>query len=72
MADLILRACNSHEQLRKAVKGLLSIVYESEGVAGYHLNGTVATWDEFNFEVGNAEMALAAAEARSPGRGESS
>ena len=30
-----------------ALDGLLSITQDSTGVAGYHLNGNVAEWDEF-------------------------
>ena len=40
-----------------ALEGLLGIVQESTGVAGWHLNGDVAGWDEFE-EVRAAEEAL--------------
>ena len=35
------------DALRVALENLLCITYDSEGVAGYHLNGAVANWDEF-------------------------
>lgn len=41
-----------------ALEGLLGIVQESTGVTGWHLNGDVAGWDEFE-EVEIAEEALA-------------
>lgn len=44
-------------QLREALKGFIGIVADSSGVAGYHLNGKVAKWDEFD-EVINADKAL--------------
>ena len=43
----------------EALEGLLSITSESYGVTGYHLNGEVAEWGEFE-EVAAAEEALAA------------
>lgn len=42
----------------EALEGLLAIVSESFGVAGYHLNGKQAKWSEFE-EVEMAEEALA-------------
>lgn len=33
--------------LLDALRGLLAIVSDSDGVAGYHRNGEVAAWDEF-------------------------
>ena len=44
-------------KLVEALEGFLSIVDESEGVAGYHLNGDIAKWGEFE-EVAMAEEAL--------------
>ena len=49
------RAANGHSAqsigmvgaLVTALDGLLSITQDSTGVAGYHLNGNVAEWDEF-------------------------
>ena len=43
----------------EALEGLLAIVSDSFGVAGYHLNGEVAEWGELE-EVAAAEEALAA------------
>ena len=31
-------------ELLEALQGLLAIVGDSQGVAGYHLNGEIATW----------------------------
>lgn len=45
------------DELIQALRGLLSIVDESDGVAGYHLNGEIAEWDEFS-EVAEAEKVL--------------
>ena len=44
--------------LVEALEGLLAIVSDSSGVAGYHLNGDIAQWSEFE-EVEMAEEALA-------------
>lgn len=41
-----------------ALEGLLAIVSDSSGVSGYHLNGDIAKWCEFE-EVAMAEEALA-------------
>lgn len=35
-------------ELLEALDGLLSIIDDTEGVHGYHSNGNVALWDEFN------------------------
>src|SRR5690606_1108508 len=43
--------------VEQALASLLAIVNESKGVAGYHLNGKVADWDEFP-EVDEARAAL--------------
>lgn len=55
-----------NEQLYSALEGLLAITRDSQGVAGYHLNGVVAKLDEFE-EVSVAEAAIAAAEAAKGG-----
>ena len=44
-------------KLVEALEGLLAIVSDSSGVAGYHLNGDIAQWSEFE-EVEMAEEAL--------------
>ena len=44
-------------ELLEALKGLLAIVNESEGVHGYHLNGDTAYWSEFE-EIRFAEMVI--------------
>jgi hypothetical protein len=46
------------KELVEALEGLLAIVSDSSGVAGYHLNGEIAEWCEFE-EVAMAEEALA-------------
>lgn len=47
------------DALRSALTGLMGIVDDSNGVAGYHLNGDIATWAlEFKDEVEAAERAL--------------
>jgi hypothetical protein len=45
------------DQLVEALAGLLGIVNESQGVTGYHMNRTVAEWDEFE-EVAAADAVL--------------
>ena len=44
-------------ELLEALKGLLAITNDSEGVCGYHLNGDLAFWKEFK-EVEIAEKAV--------------
>lgn len=44
-------------ELEAALSGFLAIVSDSTGVAGYHLNGAVAKWNEFD-EVSAAEAAM--------------
>lgn len=46
--------------LLEALKGMCAIVKDSRGVAGYHLNGDTAEWDEFD-EVDAALAAIAKA-----------
>ena len=41
------------DDLLKALEGILAITAGSQGVAGYHLNGDIAEWDEFE-EVSSA------------------
>ena len=35
------------EEAREVIGNILNITYDSEGVAGYHDNGDVALWEEF-------------------------
>jgi hypothetical protein len=35
--------------MRLAIEGVLAIIRESCGVAGWHLNGEIAAWSEFNY-----------------------
>lgn len=32
----------------EVLEGLIAVVEDSRGVAGYHLNGAIAEWDEFD------------------------
>ena len=50
------------ERLLSALSGLLNIADDSRGVAGYHLNGEIAEWDEFS-EIDQACEAAAEATA---------
>ena len=52
-------------ELLEALKGVLAIVSDSRGVAGYHLNGDTAEWDEFD-EVDAAIDAIAKATGEQP------
>jgi hypothetical protein len=45
------------DALAAALRGFMDIVSESHGVAGYHLNGDVAGWDEFD-QINAADAAL--------------
>ena len=47
-------------ELLKALEGMLDIVTDSIGVAGYHLNGETADWREFP-EINSAYAAIAKA-----------
>lgn len=49
------------DKIRESLAGLLAIVDDSEGVAGYHLNGAIAEWHDFA-EVDAAREALAEAQ----------
>ena len=53
--------------LAVALDGLLSIAGDSAGVVGYHLNGNVADWDEFQ-EVDTARDVMAIYRARLNGK----
>lgn len=44
-------------ELLAALEGLMSIANDSRGVSGYHLNGNIAEWDEFE-EIGAAVAAI--------------
>jgi hypothetical protein len=37
------------EAIVEALEALLDVVSESEGIIGYHLNGAIAPWAEFEF-----------------------
>jgi len=44
---------SERQELLKSLESLLDITADSQGVAGYHLNGDVAEWGEFE-EVSSA------------------
>lgn len=51
--------------LAGALEGLMSVVSESSGVTGYHLNGDVAEWGEFE-EISMANDAIKLYSGKSP------
>ena len=53
-----------NKELLAALEGVMSIVDESNGVSGYHMNGDIADWGEFE-EVGLAYDAIAKAKGTS-------
>ncbi|WP_223955110.1 hypothetical protein [Aeromonas caviae] len=40
--------------LREALNGVVGVMNNSQGVAGWHMNGDIATWDELLPEVATA------------------
>ena len=44
-------------ELLDALISVINIMNDSEGVAGYHLNGDIASWNEFE-EIKQAEQAI--------------
>lgn len=46
------------EKMKAALEGIIGAVNESRGIAGYHLSGDIAYWDEFE-EIDNARVLLA-------------
>lgn len=53
------------EALRAALQGMLNIVSDSRGVAGYHLNGDIEEWDGFD-QVSAADAAMQSGKAVQP------
>ena len=47
LTESLLSAEAQRDCLLSALEGVLAIVNESLGVAGFHLNGAIAEWDEF-------------------------
>ncbi|EJG0960998.1 hypothetical protein ACOW85_001698 [Vibrio parahaemolyticus] len=45
--DKLLEKNEKLKQLEDALRNVLAITTDSTGVAGYHLNGEVVAWDEF-------------------------
>ncbi len=37
-----------NKELKDALSGVLNITYDSTGVSGYHQNGDIASWGEFD------------------------
>lgn len=46
-ADGIAKLKSERLELLKALESLLDVTADSKGVAGYHLNGDIAEWNEF-------------------------
>ena len=49
-AGLVKQVAQQQQVMKEAVKvlqGVVDIMHGSDGVTGWHLNGDVATWDEF-------------------------
>lgn len=44
-------------QAETALQAVRNLVTDSEGVTGYHLNGDIAAWDEFE-EIANLDTTL--------------
>lgn len=63
IANELDRLTQENQQLREALSGLLDIVGDSQGVAGYHLNGAIAEWGYFD-EVDEANQLLSQLEAK--------
>lgn len=69
---MVARAANNYPQVQRErdellayntklieiLKDLFGVITESEGIAGWHLNGNVALWDEFEFTSQIQEVAL--------------
>lgn len=55
-----LRLQDAAPQLLAALRGVLELIAESKGIAGWHLNGEIAAWDEFEC-IDEAAAAIAAA-----------
>jgi hypothetical protein len=47
LAQQIVDALNERDRLLAALEGVLAITGDSTGVAGYHRNGEIAEWGEF-------------------------
>ena len=43
----LIELTKQRDELLAALQGMIDIANDSQGVAGYHLNGEVADWDEF-------------------------
>lgn len=48
------------DKLMAALENIIAITNDSQGVAGYHLNGDIAEWDSFQ-EIAEAEAVIAEA-----------
>lgn len=44
--DQIKKLSDEIDRLRKGINAVYALIQESHGVAGLHLNGAIATWDE--------------------------
>ena len=45
--ELLIELTKQRDELLAALQGMIDIANDSQGVAGYHLNGEVADWGEF-------------------------
>ncbi|MNH37244.1 hypothetical protein D3C79_981240 [compost metagenome] len=50
-ADKLSAMTKQRDVLLEALKGVLGVMNNSQGVAGWHQNGAIATWDELLPEV---------------------
>jgi hypothetical protein len=50
----LVRVRTENKRMRKALRFFLDLVDDSSGIDGFHLNGDVALWDEFEDEIDNA------------------
>ena len=57
-----IRLKDAAPDLLAALRGLISIIEESRGVDGWHLNGDIALWGEFDDDIQAANAAIAQTE----------
>lgn len=50
-----------NKEALEALEGMIAIVGDSTGVDGFHLNGDIATWAEFDEEIQASYAAIAKA-----------
>ena len=57
MVEHLIETEGPASDLLAALHGLMELVADTDGIAGYHLNGDIAEWDEFP-EVDDARDAI--------------